>query len=672
MKRSNTLMTVTAGLLIVLTSALIAGEINTGAVSGRVYDVANRQPVPGAWVAVTENNRGARTDADGRFQIDLLPPGTYNVAVTFADYVMEGGRSTLTVQVTAGNVSTLEIGLVRIQKESKVSGQGVELGKRIVEMSSSERAFLTEVPRARRDKDEKESGRSDDAGATIGLSSQQRPSQSCAPTSDAYKSLPYTGGVLRSEDRFPPQDMFFRDYGTNGFVETRRDRFSTFAVDVDDASYTLVRRYLREGNVPPQDAVRVEEFINHFDYGYKSPTDSKFQVFSELTDSPFDNNVSILKIGVKGREAAPDRRKPINLTLVVDVSGSMGYDNRMELVKQSLGLLVDKLDHNDMVGIVSYNTSARVLLNPVAGNDRTDIAGAIEHLYPGGSTNAEAGLTMGYQIADRQFVYGHNNVVILCSDGVANVGETGSDGIMSRIRRLVDQGITLSTFGFGMGNYNDVLLEQLAQSGNGRYAYVNDLDEARRVFVDNFIANTQVLARDVKVQVEFDPRSVSSYRLVGYENRAVADHRFRDDNQDGGEVGAGHEVTAIYELVLTGQHQCDKLATIFVRSKDADQIDVVEHSYDVLKGSDYQAFDRSRPELRLAIAATRFAELLKGTVNGDPGHYDDLYRIAERVSRELPSEQTLELTELIRTAAAMTSPHTYRYDGDDGYVNYKR
>ncbi len=668
MKRQSLLLTLAASLVIVLSGVLLAGDSDQGGISGRVYDIANGRALPDVWVAASDSHQGMYTDSLGSFTLEPLPAGTYTLVVALGGYELADGGSTLVVEVAAGKTTDVGIGLARVQGEETKTNSRQDVDKSISLMAPSCGASLpSEVLSDTRDK---KSGVCAESEAGMGFARKERSSDHTAPA-DAYKCLPYTGGVLRPEDPYPPRDMYFRDYGTNGFVETRHDRFSTFAVDVDDASYTLVRRYLQEGNMPPTDAVRVEEFINHFDYGYQNPSDSRFRVFSELTDSPFDDHVSILKIGIKGREAAACRRKPLNLTLVMDVSGSMGYDNRMELVKQSLRLLVDGLDRSDQVGIVAYNTSAWTLLNPVAGNARSDAYRAIEQLHPGGSTNAEAGLTLGYQIADRQYVYGHNNVVILCSDGVANVGETGPDGIMSRIKRLVDQGITLSTFGFGMGNYNDVLLEQLAQQGNGRYAYVNDLDEARRVFVDNLVANTQILARDVKIQVEFDSRSVQSYRLLGYENRDVADNRFRDNNQDGGEIGAGHEVTAIYELVLTGARGCDKLATVFVRAKDADQTDVAEHSYEVLKGRDYQSFDRSRPELRLAIAASRFADLLRGAEECGPGQYEQLYRIAQRVSRELPSEQTAELANLIRMVADRSTSQARGNYEDDGYANYK-
>ncbi|MCX6834878.1 MAG: von Willebrand factor type A domain-containing protein, partial [candidate division Zixibacteria bacterium] len=365
--------------------------------------------------------------------------------------------------------------------------------------------------------------------------------------------------------RWTPQDMFFQDYGTNSFVDTRRDRFSTFALDVDDASFNVARRYLLDGMMPPPDAVRVEDFINHFNYNYNVPADETFRVFTEITNSPFESDKHIMRVAVKGREIDRYDRRPMNITLVIDVSGSMAQGNRFDLVRESIRILVRQLNGQDRVGVVTYGSKASVALKPISADQQREIFRTVERLTPGGSTYAEAGIRLGYEMANQQFVNGHNNVVILCSDGVANVGQTSPDAIMADVSRFARRGLSMSTFGYGMGNYNDVLLEQLAQKGNGQYAYINDMTEIQKVFVDEFVSTLQALARDVKIQVEFDPETVRAYRLLGYENRDVADHRFRDNRQDGGEVGAGSEVTAVYELELVRQSRQGKIATVSVR-----------------------------------------------------------------------------------------------------------
>ena len=488
-----------------------------------------------------------------------------------------------------------------------------------------------------------------------------------------------------SDGSLPPVDMFFKDYGTNGFVSTRSDRFSTFALDVDDASYTLVRRYLQEGNVPPADAIRVEEFINHFDYGYANPDESAFRVFAEMTDSPFDRETVLLKVGIKGREIERSERRNMNVTLVVDVSGSMRHGNRIALVRESIQMLTGQLGRNDRVGIVAYNTSAWVALEPVQGDHRRVIERAIARLNPGGSTNAEAGLNIGYDMANRMHDPDETNLVVLLSDGVANVGNTGADGIMGRIERFAGSGITLNTYGVGMGNYNDVLLEQLAQRGNGRYAYMNDREEARQAMVTDFVANTQILGRDAKVQVAFNEKLVRAYRLIGYENRDVADYRFRDNNQDGGEIGAGHEVTALYELKLKGQYRGGNVAEVFVRWKNFGESQVTEVARTVSLKDSFVPLRKAHAELRLAAVASRFAEMLKGTPYTARMGYDELLQQATQVHRDLGQDQTRELVDLIRRARDLTTYHTdydYQpYDDDAGYraekktpreQNYKR
>jgi Ca-activated chloride channel family protein len=434
----------------------------------------------------------------------------------------------------------------------------------------------------------------------------------------------------------------------------------------------MARCYLLDGTMPPSDAVRVEEFINHFDYDYNVPADETFRVFTEITNSPFESDKHIMKVAVKGREIDRYDRRPINITFVIDVSGSMAQGNRFDLVRESIRTLVRQLNGQDRVGVVTYGSNATVALEPISAERQREIFRTVDRLRPGGSTYAEAGIRLGYEMADRQFVNGHNNVVILCSDGVANVGQTSPDAIMADISRFARRGLSMSTFGYGMGNYNDVLLEQLAQKGNGRYAYINDMTEIQKVFVDEFVGTLQVLARDVKIQVEFNPETVKSYRLLGYENRDVADHRFRDNRQDGGEVGAGSEVTAVYELELARQSRHGKIATVSVRWKNADGAEVFELSREAMMDKRFNAFESSRPQLRLALVAGRFAEMLKGTPYASEMSFKELYRMAEPLQRELPGEQIDDLLGLIRRADGLSDTHAWEEHDDLYSGNYKR
>jgi Ca-activated chloride channel homolog len=363
----------------------------------------------------------------------------------------------------------------------------------------------------------------------------------------------------------PPLDNYFQYYGINPFVDTREDRLSTFALDVDTASYSVARRYVTDGNLPPVGSVRVEEYVNYFDPGYTPPANVAFALYADGSPSPFHSDgLQFLRVGVQGYQVSEAQRKPAALTFVIDTSGSMDLESRLGLVKASLRLLVERLRPTDTIAIVAYGSQAYVVLPPTSGEELGRIQAAIDSLYTTGSTNAEAGLRLGYQQAYAMLRPGAINRVILCSDGVANVGHTGPDAILNEIRGYVNSGITLTSVGFGMGNFNDVLMEQLADNGNGNYAYIDNIDEARKLFVEDLTGTLQVIAKDAKVQVEFDPNVVMYYRLIGYENRDVADQDFRNDTIDAGEIGAGHSAVALY-AVYTRPGAQGRLATVNLR-----------------------------------------------------------------------------------------------------------
>jgi Ca-activated chloride channel family protein len=308
------------------------------------------------------------------------------------------------------------------------------------------------------------------------------------------------------------------------------DNLSTFSLDVDTGSYSVARRYLNEGLQPPAAAVRVEEFVNSFDQGYEIPDDTAFALYADGAPSPFhEDGTYFIRVGVKGYEVEEEFRPPAALTFVIDVSGSMSAENRLELVKQSLEILVQRMRYDDTIAIVVYGDDARQVLPPTNASDRNRILSAIYSLETEGSTNMEAGLLLGYQLANQAFKPNGINRVILASDGVANVGTTDPEGIVAQIRGYADAGIQLTTLGFGLGNYNDVMMEQLADQGDGNFAYIDTLDEAEELFVDNVMSTLMVIGLDAKIQIAFDPNVVSQYRLIGYENRAIADEDFRND-----------------------------------------------------------------------------------------------------------------------------------------------
>jgi Ca-activated chloride channel family protein len=347
----------------------------------------------------------------------------------------------------------------------------------------------------------------------------------------------------------PPSGNQFEDAGVNPFIDPVTDPFSTFAMDVDTASYSVARRYLEDGRIPEFASVRLEEYLNSFQYGYQAPTDSAFAVHVEGAPAPFVNTRSILlRVGIQAREISDVTRQAVSLTFVIDTSGSMNMENRLGLVKQALALLTTRLRADDSIAIVAFGDSAALVLPPTSAAEPDAILRSLDQLRPGGSTNAQAGLELGYDIALLGHRPGALDRVVFASDGVANVGLTDADSILARIDREVEAGVELVTVGVGMGNFNDVLLEQLADRGNGFYAYVNDRREAEVLFGTELVGTLVSVARDAKVQLEFRSDAVFRYRLLGYENRAVADDDFRDPTVDAGEIGAGHTVTALYEI----------------------------------------------------------------------------------------------------------------------------
>ena len=453
------------------------------------------------------------------------------------------------------------------------------------------------------------------------------------------------------------QDVFHKDHGTNPFIDTEDDNFSTFAMDVDTASYTVMRRYLRDGNLPPTDAIRAEEFVNAFDYNYTPPKDDAFAVHIEGAPSKFGEGkrLQLLRVGIQGRIIPDIDRKDAILTFVVDVSGSMNMENRLGLVKRALTLLVDQLRPTDKVGIVVYGSDARVVLKHTGIDNREYIIEAINQLRSEGATNAEAGLRMGYKLALKNSKSDCINRVILCSDGVANVGNTGPDAILKTIGNYVKEGVTLTTVGFGMGNYNDVLMEQLANKGNGSYAYVDTFKEAKRVFVENLTGTLQVIAKDAKIQVEFNPDTISRFRLIGYENRALSHEDFRKNDVDAGEVGSGHSVTALYEIKLH-EDAAGKLATVFIRHENPDTQKVTEVNESISTDQLKDSYQDASAEFQLVGAIAEFAEILRGSFWAKEGSLAAVQETIEGMLQEIESktpqqkERKEELLELVRKA----------------------
>jgi Ca-activated chloride channel family protein len=447
----------------------------------------------------------------------------------------------------------------------------------------------------------------------------------------------------------------FEDPGVNPFVDPWWDSESTFGMDVDTAAYGVARRFIEDGQLPPYAAVRLEEFVNSFDYGYRPPVDDSFAVHVDGGPTPFTSSRSLLlRIGIQGRAVADFARQPVSLTFVIDTSGSMDLDNRIGLVRDALSILVDGLDAQDTVAIVEFGTRARIVLNPTSAAEPDAIIDAINRLRPAGSTNAQAGLELGYDLARLGHRPGATDRVVLASDGVANVGLTDADSILGRIDREVASGIDLVTVGVGLGNFNDALLEQLANRGNGFYTYINDWRDAEKVFSQQLTGTLQLIARDAKVQVEFRREAVAAYRLLGYENRAIADDDFRDPRVDAGEVGAGHSVTALYEIELADGGRDRFLGTVRLRWTDPAGGPERSLVQDLDLGWLATDWDRATPEFQLAATVAAFAEILRQSPWSRAYHLEDVAYEADRLVRWFGRrDDVLEFSRLASRAAGL-------------------
>ncbi|MCP3063504.1 von Willebrand factor type A domain-containing protein [Myxococcus sp. K38C18041901] len=664
------------GLLLLLASQALA---QSSTIIGTIIAAEGRQPVPGVMVTALSPNlvgeKTAVTDDKGEYRIPELPPGVYVLRYEKEHYAPSARtdvqlRLNRTIRVNVelrpeSHLETFEMidAPAEIGPGSTTTGVNIdqEFIKRLTS-PSSEGKMRTFEELSELTPDSSSDAYVVSINEQVAVASPP-PQHNAAPAmpgmSMTLRLHPVPSGQARTQPRRDEPmtrsryyDMYFKGYGVNPTVNTEEERFSTFSVDTDTASYTLTRSYLKRNLLPDEHAVRVEEFVNNFDYGYADPKNAPFGVHVQGFPSPVRKGYQVLRIGVKAREVSRAERKPSHLVFVIDVSGSMDMENRLELVKQSLRLLVAELDERDRVSLVVYGSEARQVLPPTSALHKPRLLNAIDGLRTEGSTNAQAGLELGYRIAVEHLREGGINRVILCSDGVANVGISDADGIWAKVKSLAARGITLSTVGFGMGNYNDALMERLSHVGEGNYAYVDELKEAHRVFVKNLTGTLQVVAKDVKLQVEFDPKAVSLYRLLGYENRALTAEQFRDDRVDAGEVGAGHSVTALYEV--KPRENARTLGTLRIRYKSPEGGALKELATSLPRAALRSSYAQAGESTRLAYVASALAEKLRGSYWTRPLTYGSLLELWNGVGPELKErEDVRELGDLIRQAGAL-------------------
>jgi len=479
---------------------------------------------------------------------------------------------------------------------------------------------------------------------------------------------PYYSQMMPAPDR--------EQYGKieeNPVKQAAESPVSTFSIDVDTGAYANVRRMLNAGRLPPADAVRVEELINYFPYAYALPKgNSPFAVHTEIAPAPWNKEHHLLRIGIKGQDVAKTSLPPANLVLLVDVSGSMDSPERLPLLKSALKLLINQLRPQDRVSLVTYASGTQVVLEPTPGAQKARIAAAVENLVPGGSTAGASGIALAYRMAEQGYIRGGINRILLATDGDFNVGVTNFDALKNMVEEKRKGGVSLSTLGFGVGNYNERLMEQLADVGNGNYSYIDTLNEGQKVLVNEMTSTLATIAKDVKIQIEFNPAVVSEYRLVGYENRMLKREDFSNDKVDAGEVGAGHTVTAIYELTLKGHggsvdplrygkettsaaDKSGELAFLRLRYKAPDG-EVSRLAEWPLHVSDVQSgFAQASDEFRFAAAVAAFGQELRGGKHTKDLGYAEIARIAAGARGEDPFGYRGEFVRLVHLAQSLST-----------------
>ena len=497
-----------------------------------------------------------------------------------------------------------------------------------------------------------------------------------SPAAEGMPAVVEPGGVSKGGERYNP-------IAENPFVTAAKEPLSTFSIDVDTASYANMRRFLTHDALPPRDSVRIEELVNYFPYAYPQPEgEDPFSINVEVARCPWESSHRLARIGLKGREIAADKRPPSNLVFLIDVSGSMAAPNKLPLVKAALRLLLDRLGEADRVAIVVYAGRSGTLLPSTPCHQKDAIVKALDRLQASGSTNGAGGIQLAYDVATASIVEGGTNRVILCTDGDFNVGVTNQEDLLKLIAQKAKRKVFLSVLGFGMGNLKDGIMEQLADKGDGNYAYIDTMLEARKVLVEQLSGTLVTIAKDVKIQVEFNPAKVASYRLIGYENRMLRKQDFNDDRKDAGEIGAGHTVTALYELVPADGNANPGAAVddlVFRKKPEASKVEpeaidpemskfslLVKLRYKEPEGEasktltrgvedDPRADGRPSEEFRFASAVAAFGMILRGSANKGDATLGGVLELAGSSLGDDPSGYRKEFLDLVRKAQALGS-----------------
>lgn len=585
-----------------------------GRITGIVKDMKTNETIIGAKVSIVGTNYEALTDANGVYLILTIRPGIYSVRADFIGYK----------SVTKDSV------VVRMDVDTKLNFNltADEIIVNTLEVIATKQGSKTNY-------------------------------------------IEFNGC---NTERIT--DYNTEEYGKiveNKYKTVIREPLSTFSIDVDAASYSNARRFiLQQNQLPYKDAVRIEEFINYFDYQYKPPVNNEpLKTNMEFSECPWDTTKKLLQIGLQSKQIDATETAPGNLVFLIDVSGSMDAPNKLPLLKKSFKLLADNLKENDIVSIVVYAGAAGLVLSPTSGKDKLTIHKALDGLQAGGSTAGGEGIKLAYEIAKNNLINGGNNRVILATDGDFNVGISSTSELVRYIESQKEQGIFLTILGFGMGNYKDNRLQELADKGNGNHYYIDNILEAKKVLVNQITATLFTVAKDVKIQVEFNPARVESYRLIGYENRLLNNDDFTDDKKDAGEIGAGHTVTALYEVILNKSndkinydykyqslvvkeeaYNSNEIGTVKIRYKEPDS-DSSKEINEVLTGAPL-AFSKSSDNFRFAAAVAEFAMILRGSNYLGSANYKQVVEIANSAIGEDKYGYRKEFLDLVRRAELLS------------------
>lgn len=628
--------------------------ISQTSLSGRVTDDTG-EPVIFASVALYKHGvliTGTETDIDGYYRFASLDPGTYAVETSYVGYtkqrvervlVYAGKANKLDIEMTADAVNLSEV-VVTSYKVPLVTQDNCTQGATIV--SDQIRNLPTRNLNSL-------------AATTAGVSDAKASNELKIRGSRSNATDYYVDGIRVQGNAIPEQvptaaGEGYAEIVENEFVTAGTEAFSTFSIDVDKAAYSNVRRFITAGQLPPADAVRTEELINYFDYAYPLPeVGNAFAVETELGPCPWQEGHQLLHIGIKGFEASPVDAPPANLVFLIDVSGSMGSTNKLPLVKQALGLLTEELRAQDRVSIVTYAGGFQVALLPTSGDQKEKIMNVVNGLGSGGGTAGGAALQRAYELARQYFQPDGSNRVILATDGDFNVGISSPEELETFIAEKRATGIYLSVLGFGTGNYKDDRLEALANKGNGNYAYIDGIKEAEKVLVTEMAGTLFAIAKDVKLQVEFDSNTVQTYRLIGYENRLLAKEDFEDDSKDAGELGAGHTVTALYEIVFRPGAEGQTLGTLHLRYKEPaeSQSRYLKHEL----AGDARPLEQTSENFRFAAAVATYAHCLRDSKHKGLATLSLARELADQARQDDLENYRADFVELVKQTESLTA-----------------